>query len=359
MKGITAFEAIGQLSDHWIMSAVLPQDEIPVTAVKRPSPFARFMNSGWGVAAVCAIVAVGVMGGMIWAGRQPPPASEHTSTTATDTSPENEETTATDTSPENEETTEPETTDVLDPPISADLTRIRQYTWDGWGISNKKLDEKAAVSLIKRLRTLQPTGEYTEALASGTMAEGYDIDVPETVKRGTYWIEAEGKVYRVSPDLDAIWLVDRHYGSGEKLHAESDFFDVFYDLWKYHPYDSYVAFYEGDELTVKHAYEATSPVRVEIVKLEPDFLTDDIDATDKAQHKITLRITATEDIQTRISLGAQYSDDHRMMGDGADLSLKAGVPQTITLTYPGRLSWGFEVHISIENVRIYLYHRPV
>ena len=33
-----------------------------------PSAFSRFVNSGWGVAIICALVAVSVMGGIIWAG---------------------------------------------------------------------------------------------------------------------------------------------------------------------------------------------------------------------------------------------------------------------------------------------------
>ena len=68
MKGITAFEAIGNLSDALIRSAVLPNDACPVVTSPRPSAFKRFMNSSWGVAAVCALVAVSVMGGIIWAG---------------------------------------------------------------------------------------------------------------------------------------------------------------------------------------------------------------------------------------------------------------------------------------------------
>ncbi len=52
---------------------------------KGPSAFSRFMNSGWGVAAVCALVAVSVMGGIIWAGHQPgknPPVVTPEETTA-------------------------------------------------------------------------------------------------------------------------------------------------------------------------------------------------------------------------------------------------------------------------------------
>jgi len=60
------FEAIGNLSDALIMSAVLHEDDCPIVMSPRPSAFKRFMNSSWGVAAVCALVAVSVMGGILW-----------------------------------------------------------------------------------------------------------------------------------------------------------------------------------------------------------------------------------------------------------------------------------------------------
>ncbi len=363
MKGLTAFEAIGNLSDSFVMSAVLSDDAFPVAMSKSPSPFRRFINSSWGVAAVCALVAVSVMGGILWAGNRPEPTPGGNPPVVT----ESEEQTEIQTEIQTEAQTELMTEAVIDPPISDATVRLRQYTWDGWGISNKALDDKAGVRLIKMLRALQPTGEYTEALASGTMEDDYDIEVPETIERGTYWIEAEGKVYRVSRDLDAIWLVDRHYGGGEKLHADDAFFDAFYDLWKYHPYDSYVISYKDGGFTVSHAYEADSPIRVEIVDvfpdqvqypavIDPDSMPGDVDMLG-AKHKITLRITAlNEDIETTVRLDAQYSADHLLMGSFEKLSLKAGVPQTVTLTYNGRPSWGIDVSIAVENVRIYFYH---
>ncbi len=367
MKGITAFEAIGNLNDAFIMSAVLPNDAFPAPTANSPSAFRRFINSSWGVAAVCALVAVSVMGGILWAGNRPEPTPGGNPPVVTESEEQTEIQTEIQTEVQTEVQTELITEAVIDPPISDATVRLRQYTWDGWGISNKALDDKAGVRLIEMLHNLQPTGEYTEALASGTMAEEYEINVPETIERGTYWIEAEGQVYRVSRDLDAIWLVDRHYGVGQKLNANDAFFDAFYDLWRYHPYDSYVISYKDGGFTVRHAYEADSPIRVEILEIlpdqvmnpaviDPDSMPGDVDMLG-AKHKITLRITAlSEDIETTVRLHAQYSADNLLMGSSEELSLKAGVPQTVTLTYNGRLSWGIEVNISVENVRIYLYH---
>ncbi len=92
MNGITAFEAMSNVSDSLIMEAAeklgfLNGGAAVVKTERRkgPSAFSRFMNSGWGVAAVCALVAVSVMGGIIWAGNQPgvkPPVVTPEETTA-------------------------------------------------------------------------------------------------------------------------------------------------------------------------------------------------------------------------------------------------------------------------------------
>ena len=76
MTGRDAFEAMSGISDKLIMEAgdrlgILNAGVVKSKKAKAPSAFSRFINSGWGVAAVCALVAVGVMGGIIWAGNQP------------------------------------------------------------------------------------------------------------------------------------------------------------------------------------------------------------------------------------------------------------------------------------------------
>ncbi len=71
-------EAMNGIGEHLIVEAAeklgfLNGGAVVIKAERRkgPSAFSRFMNSGWGVAAVCALVAVSVMGGIIWAGNQP------------------------------------------------------------------------------------------------------------------------------------------------------------------------------------------------------------------------------------------------------------------------------------------------
>ena len=67
-------EAMNGIGDHLIVEAAEKLGFLSDTPMARKpkgqSAFSRFMNSGWGVAAVCALVAVSVMGGIIWAGQQ-------------------------------------------------------------------------------------------------------------------------------------------------------------------------------------------------------------------------------------------------------------------------------------------------
>ena len=65
----TAFEAFGQINDAYIMDAEKAFDRAVIDKPHRtPSRFSAFLSSSWGVAIVCALVAVSVMGGIIWAG---------------------------------------------------------------------------------------------------------------------------------------------------------------------------------------------------------------------------------------------------------------------------------------------------
>ena len=101
MNGITAFEAMSNVSDSLIMEAAEKLGAWDASAMraprekKAPGAFSRFMNSGWGVAAVCALVAVSVMGGIIWAGHQaghqPPVVTPEETTTPFEVESENED----------------------------------------------------------------------------------------------------------------------------------------------------------------------------------------------------------------------------------------------------------------------------
>ncbi len=73
-KGFAAYALLGHVADDMVVDALLPEDRgAGVAPVKkeRPRRLSAFFESGWGVAIICALVAVSVMGGIIWAGNQP------------------------------------------------------------------------------------------------------------------------------------------------------------------------------------------------------------------------------------------------------------------------------------------------
>lgn len=79
MKGQVAFEALGALSDGLILEAIevlgFSEDASPAFAAPRRrerTALSRFFGTGWGVALLCAVVSLSVLGGIIWAGQRPP-----------------------------------------------------------------------------------------------------------------------------------------------------------------------------------------------------------------------------------------------------------------------------------------------
>ncbi len=70
MSGFDIFEKMTNVNDKFIEEAAeMPNPEVAVVKASRWERFSHFMNSGWGVAMVCGIVAIGVMAGIIAAGR--------------------------------------------------------------------------------------------------------------------------------------------------------------------------------------------------------------------------------------------------------------------------------------------------
>ncbi len=78
MKGQLAFEALGALPDELIVEAAEQLGffggNTPAVASRRreKSALSRFLGSGWGVALICAVVSLTVLGGIIRAGQRPP-----------------------------------------------------------------------------------------------------------------------------------------------------------------------------------------------------------------------------------------------------------------------------------------------
>ena len=102
MTGQVALEAMTDMRDSLILEAAeilgFLDGSAPLAAKPpreyRENLFSRFFNSGWGVAVICAVVSLSVLGGIIWAGQRPPAGgpgynpSTETNTDAFETEPE-------------------------------------------------------------------------------------------------------------------------------------------------------------------------------------------------------------------------------------------------------------------------------
>lgn len=97
MKGQVAFEAIGGLSDGLILEAAevlgFLNESTPAALPRKRERGAltRFFRTGWGVALLCAVVSLTVLGGIVWAGQRPtvtPPVGTNIPATDTESEPE-------------------------------------------------------------------------------------------------------------------------------------------------------------------------------------------------------------------------------------------------------------------------------
>lgn len=81
MTGRAVFEKIADVSDKFLEEAAFVPETGMVLSPKRRergmSGFSRFMNSGWGLAVVCCLVAIGTIVGMVMWGRMGGPISEY------------------------------------------------------------------------------------------------------------------------------------------------------------------------------------------------------------------------------------------------------------------------------------------
>ena len=117
MKRYVMFEALSNLRDNLIEESLALFDGTALPMLpKRQHPVLRFLSSGAGVAVICAVVSLGVLGGIVWAGRHapttptPPITSTQETEVVTETTPDiTTETTTLDTEEQTKADTPTET----------------------------------------------------------------------------------------------------------------------------------------------------------------------------------------------------------------------------------------------------------
>lgn len=232
--------------------------------------------------------------------------------------------------------------------------RILQYTWDGWGISYKTIEDcDTLYNIIDYLKNAKETGKTTEKISDDVLELGGG-EYP--VERGTMWIEWGNKIYRLSHDRALLCLVDTHFGEGEALEVTEEFLTNVNNAWYYVPYDYYIGTYRNsdDTFEFKHIFESPSSVQITVKSIE---IANGSDFGDGAVNKITVELLSTTDQEITIDLDCRQSDDNLGEGDSKTVQLKKDVPVTVELSFSGWSDFYYWIYIKADYTmaRIEIY----
>lgn len=230
---------------------------------------------------------------------------------------------------------------------------IRHY-WDGYGVSSKTVSTcDLAYSIIDAIDTLNKTGETVNKISDDTMDEsnGY---FPEGIRPGTLWLEVGSKIYRLSPDLSEIALVETHFGKGYVLNMTDELRSLLNIAWYYYPRNTYVGTYdnESEKLDISHTYTADSTIEIKIKDL---YVEKKIDAKNNS---VTFEVTSSIDQTVEVYISSYQSDDNRGSDDAKTISLKANETKELTFEFYGWDSYPYMLDIAADNTRVTLTLTP-
>jgi hypothetical protein len=133
--------------------------------------------------------------------------------------------------------------------------KMFRYTWsDFWGdgyIHGKSLYDDCAAfhRIVNALDTLKETGEVAEKILDDPTAEQkyfgetFRMGKPLSIDNRTMWIEMSGNIYRLSPNLSQICIVETHFGEGRMLEMTDELKSDLNAAWNYAPYNYYLGEY--------------------------------------------------------------------------------------------------------------------
>lgn len=229
--------------------------------------------------------------------------------------------------------------------------KLLQYTWDGWGISQKTVGACDVVyNIIDALKAMKETGETVPKISD----EVFEIfGGPYAAERGTMWIESGNKIYRLTPDLSQICLVETHFGEGKVLEITDAFKTNVNNAWHYVPYDYYKGTYNKGDYTVdlESVFKSGSTVQLSIKKIQ-------IESGYDPTNTITVELISSVDQEVNIKLHCQQSDDNLAAGDYKTLQLKKGEPTTVDLTFGGWSNFTYWVYIEADLTKAEITINP-
>ena len=226
-----------------------------------------------------------------------------------------------------------------------------QYTWDGWGISTKTVGAcDVAYNIIDALKAMKETGETVPK----TSDEVFEIGGGQyAAERGTMWIESGNKLYRLTPDLSQICLVETHFGEGRVLEMTKEFMTNVNNAWHYAPYDYYKGTYNKGDYTVNltSVFKSGSTVQLSIKKIQ-------IESGYDPNNTITVELISSVDHEVNIKLHCQQSEDNLAAGDSKSVQLEKGVPTTVDLTFGGWPNFTYWVYIEADSTKAEITINP-
>ena len=227
-----------------------------------------------------------------------------------------------------------------------------QYTWDGWGISQKTVGAcDVAYNIIDALKATKETGETVPKISD----EVFEIGGGHySAERGTMWIESGNKIYRLTPDLSQICLVETHFGEGKVLEITEEFKTNVNNAWHYAPYDYYKGTYnKGDSTVVLNSvFESGSSIDISIKEIKVDSSSYDPFNT------ILIELISSVDQEVAVKLHCQHSDDNLARGDAKTVELKKGVPTTVELGFGGWPNFTYWVYIEADFTKAEITINP-
>ena len=227
-----------------------------------------------------------------------------------------------------------------------------QYTWDGWGISQKTVGAcDVAYNIIDALKAMKETGETVPKISD----EVFEIGGGQyAAERGTMWIESGNKIYRLTPDLSQICLVETHFGEGKVLEITEEFKTNVNNAWHYAPYDYYKGTYnKGDSTVVLNSvFESGSSIDISIKEIKVDSSSYDPFNT------ILIELISSVDQEVAVKLHCQHSDDNLARGDAKTVELKKGVPTTVELGFGGWPNFTYWVYIEADFTKAEITINP-
>lgn len=226
-----------------------------------------------------------------------------------------------------------------------------QYTWDGWGISTKTVGAcDVAYNIIDALKAMKETGETVPKISDQVFEIGGGQYAAE---RGTMWIESGNKIYRLTPDLSQICLVETHFGEGKVLEITDAFKTNVNNAWHYAPYDYYKGTYNKGDYTVdlESVFKSGSTVQLSIKKIQ-------IESGYDPKNTITVELISSVDQEVNIKLHCQQSDDNLAVGDYRTVQLKKWEPTTVDLTFGGWPNFTYWVYIEADYTKAEITINP-